>query len=222
MAVRSDDLRVIRAKLHECGVCSGKTLMGCAGWTKEEAKVRLEECMDYLCFVGVAQKVDGGYQELDIRGRPTPQKIKDRNVDDDDDDGEMRKPVKRIGPVPKEGRHPYNSEHANALLMQIDAGDTLVKACETLKLNFEAVRAWRAQNPDFDKRMRFAIKMSGNSPSIKARGRRNTIKDMLRQKMTYRAIRAELGCGRSTILKAVDELEREGFDRAPIGRRRNA
>jgi hypothetical protein len=27
----------------------------------------------------------------------------------------------RIGPVPKEGRHPYNRKHANALLMQIDA-----------------------------------------------------------------------------------------------------
>jgi Trp operon repressor len=87
---------------------------------------------------------------------------------------------------------------------------------------FEAVRAWRAQNPDFDKRMRFAIKMSGTRHRSRREARLNTIKDMLRQKMTYRAIRAELGCGRSTILKAVDELEREGFDRAPIGRRRNA
>ena len=231
--MRTDDIIAIRGKLREDGICSPKKLIDCAGWANEAPqRYMLAEVMQYLIEIGEAKKVPQGFQALDLRGNPRPLR---RGAEmppkcDFDIEMELKKESKIAAPTGSSSilgrRHsdaaPFDREKAHQIVLAIESGEGFMKGCESSGVPLEVAKYWRKRTPEFDDRVKLAIKAYGNSPTNTANMKHQEIERMLRAGASYRKIVKAVACGKTTVLKVAARLHLSGVETNPVGRPKKA
>ena len=229
--MRADDLIAIRGKLREDGICSPKKLIDCAGWANESPqRYLLAEVMQYLIGIGEAQEVPQGFQALDLRGNPRPLRrgieMPPKCVFD------LEKELKANEEGSERARTlfkrrrcdatPFDREKAHQIVLAIERGEGFMKGCESVGVPIEVAKYWRKRTPEFDDRVKMAIKAYGNAPSNTMNMKHREIEKMLREGASHREIIRAVACSKATVLKVAGRLHMKGIDTKPAGRPKKA
>jgi len=199
MGMRSADIAAIHAKLKEEGLCSPKMLLDCAGWGNDEnPNGRLADIMDYLVGIGVAEKAPEGWQALDAMGRPVKRKSaiplpRARHPEQSEAAEKKKLGRKRV---------PHDAKKAADILAKVREGRSLNDACILADISVGLLKKWRRASRELDAEFTAAIRIAGNSPSLKSREKRKSIQELLAKGYSHKAIVKLLKCSKHTVIRA--------------------